>query len=127
MGEHENPSVSRRRWLGVVSLPVVAGAMGTALAGSGNALADEVEIAAGGTLQATTDATKYHPARGIPLGGDHTMGDGNVGLIHAAEAENITIEGLGTIDGQGAEVRAAGLGGNRRPHLALFYKCKNLV
>ncbi len=85
---------------------------GTVLVPAGTFLISPIElksnitlhIAAGGTLLATTDAKQYHPARGIPLNGDHTMGDGNVGLVYGAEAENITIEGPGTIDGQGAEV-----------------------
>jgi polygalacturonase len=63
------------------------------------------------------------------------MGDGNVGLIFAANAENVTIEGAGTIDGQGAqfhsavrgEMPPAGISGNRRPHHLLFYKCTNLT
>ena len=85
-----------------------------------------LHVAAGARLLATADASQYHPAPGIPLQGDHTMGDGNAGLITGAEAENVTIEGMGTIDGQGAAVRAGGLGGNRRPHLVLFYRCTNL-
>ena len=38
-----------------------------------------------------------------------------------------TIEGMGTIDGQGPQVRAAGVGGKSRPYIALFYKCTNVV
>ena len=57
--------------------------------------------------------------------------DGNVGLIFAANAENITIEGPGTIDGQGdnfavrtaATPSPAGISGNRRPYHLLFYQC----
>ncbi|HZZ29461.1 MAG TPA: glycosyl hydrolase family 28 protein [Pirellulales bacterium] len=86
-----------------------------------------LHIAAGGKLLATTDPALYHPVRGIPINGDHTMGDGNVGLLFAAEAENITIEGPGVIDGQGKQVRAAGLNGINRCHLLLFYHCTNLT
>src|SRR5262249_55259497 len=46
---------------------------------------------------------------------------------YAANAENVTIEGPGTIDGQGKELRGNGLGGANRAHLALFYKCTNLT
>jgi Glycosyl hydrolases family 28 len=196
MSDDTTNSVSRRRWMEMTSAPVVAGALGTALAAqqafaaedgraavptdrsdfgarnynvrdfgalgdgktldtvsiqaavdacakdrggivfipAGDFLIGPIElksnvtlhIAAGGKLLATTDASQYHPARGIPLTGDHTMGDGNVGLIYGANAENVAIEGQGTIDGQGAQVRAGGLGGARRPHLVLFYKCTNL-
>lgn len=108
---------------------------GTVLVPAGNFLIGPVElksnvtlhIVASGKLLGTIDPKQYRPANGIPLKGDHTMGDGNVGLIYAANAENVTIEGAGTIDGQGASVRAAGLGGSRRPHLGLFYRCVNLV
>jgi polygalacturonase len=86
-----------------------------------------LHIAAAGKLLATTDKSLYHPAEGIPLNGDHTMVDGNVGLVHAANALNITIEGPGTIDGQGAEVRAAGLSGRMRCHLVLLYRCNNVT
>src|SRR5581483_7776325 len=85
-----------------------------------------LHIAAGGTLLGSTDPRQYHPANGIPLQGDHTMGDGNTGLVYAANANNVTIEGDGTIDGQGQPLRANGLTGNRRCHLALFYRCTNL-
>jgi hypothetical protein len=85
-----------------------------------------LRIAADGKLLAETTAGLYGPANGIPLAGDHTMGDGNVGLVYASNAENVAIEGSGTIDGQGAAVRTGGLSGNRRPHLVLFYKCKNV-
>jgi hypothetical protein len=91
-------------------------------------------IAAQGKILGSADGKHYHPADAIPTTGEWTMGDGNTGLIFAANAENITIEGKGTIDGQGAQFRSAvrgtpppsGIGGNRRPHHLLFYQCKNL-
>ncbi|HEY2760981.1 MAG TPA: glycosyl hydrolase family 28 protein [Pirellulales bacterium] len=86
-----------------------------------------LHIVADGTLLGSTDPALYQPAEGIPISGDHTMGDGNVGLIHANNAENITIEGAGAIDGQGKDLRANGLNGIRRCHLSLFYKCKHLT
>lgn len=85
-----------------------------------------LRIAAGGKLLGSTDPKAYHPANGIPLDGDHTMGDGNTGLVYAANADNVTIEGDGTIDGRGQTLREKGLNGNRRCHLALFYRCTNL-
>jgi polygalacturonase len=108
---------------------------GVVLVPAGNFLIGPIELksnvtlrlSAGGKLLATTDVSQYHPARGIPLNGDHTMGDGNVGLVYAANADNVTIEGSGTIDGQGAQTRAAGLHGNGRCHLTLFYRCTNLT
>ena len=92
-------------------------------------------IAAQGKILGTADGKLYRAAEAIPTTGEWTMGDGNVGLIFAANAENITIEGRGTIDGQGAQFRSAvrgepppsGVGGNRRPHHLLFYQCKNLT
>jgi len=108
---------------------------GIVLVPAGNFLIGPIElksnvtlrIAASGKLLGSTDPKQYHPANGIPLQGDHTMGDGNTGLVYAANATNVTIEGPGTIDGQGQQLRANGLGGNRRAHLALFYRCTNLV
>lgn len=93
-----------------------------------------LHLAAQGKILGSADGKHYHPADAIPTTGEWTMGDGNTGLIFAANAENITIEGNGTIDGQGAQFRSAvrgtpppsGIGGNRRPHHLLFYQCKNL-
>jgi Glycosyl hydrolases family 28 len=94
-----------------------------------------LRLAAAATLLGTADGTQYHAADAIPLDGEHTMGDGNVGLIFAANAENITIEGPGTIDGQGAQFRSptrgvpppSGISGHRRPYHLLFYQCKHLT
>jgi len=94
-----------------------------------------LHIAAQGKILGTVDGKQYHAADGIPLEGDSTLGDGNVGLIFAVKAENITIEGTGTIDGQGAQFRSpspgvpppAGIGGAKRPYHLLFHQCKNLI
>lgn len=93
-----------------------------------------LRIEAQGKLLGSADGKQYHPADAIPLRGDATLGDGNVGLIFAVNAENITIEGPGTIDGQGAQFRSpargvpppSGRGGADRPYHLLFYRCNNL-
>jgi Glycosyl hydrolases family 28 len=94
-----------------------------------------LRIAAGGTLLGTGDGTQYHNVDAVPLHGDATAGDGNVGLIYAVSAENVTVEGPGTIDGQGALFRhkrgdpnppPAGISGSHRPYHLMFYRCKNL-
>src|SRR5215831_10830737 len=92
-------------------------------------------LAAAAKILGAADGKQYHAAEAIPLTGEWTMGDGNVALIFAANAENIAIEGQGTIDGQGAQFRPptrgaqppAGLTGNRRPHHLLFYQVRNLT
>ena len=94
-----------------------------------------LHIAAQGKLLGSGDGKQYHAADAIPLRGDSTLGDGNVGLIFAVNAENITIEGPGTIDGQGAQFRSpergvpppSGRGGAQRPYHLLFHRCKNLT
>src|SRR3984957_655886 len=94
-----------------------------------------LHISAGGKLLGSTDGKQYRPADAIPLSGDSTLGDGNVGLIYAVFARNVCIEGPGTIDGQGDAFRSptrgvappAGISGDHRPHLLLFYRCENLV
>ena len=93
-----------------------------------------LRIAAQGKLLGSADGKQYQAADAIPLRGDATLGDGNVGLIFATDAENVTIEGPGTIDGQGAQFRGpsrgvpppSGRGGAERPYHLLFYRCKNL-
>jgi len=93
-----------------------------------------LRIAAGGRLLGSADGTQYRAADAIPLRGDSTLGDGNVGLIFAVEAENVAIEGPGTIDGQGAQFRnpsrgvppPSGRGGAARPYHVLLYRCRNV-
>jgi hypothetical protein len=56
-------------------------------------------------------------------------------LLFAVHAKNFTIEGPGTIDGQGAQFHSAvrgtpppsGLGGNKRPYHVLVYQCENFT
>lgn len=94
-----------------------------------------LHIATQGKLLGSADGKQYHASDAIPLDSGWTMGDGNVGLIFAANADNITIEGNGTIDGQGAQFRSdtkgvlppAGITGNHRPYHLLFYQCKNIA
>jgi polygalacturonase len=58
-----------------------------------------LRVEAQGKLLGSSDGKQYR-ASGIPLSGDSTLGDGNVGLLFAVNAENITIEGPGAIGGQ---------------------------
>jgi hypothetical protein len=93
-----------------------------------------LRIAAGGKLLGSADGKQYHAAEAIPLSGDSTLNDGNVGLIFAVKAENITVEGPGTIDGNGRqflhgpnnEPSPAGLKSHERPYHLLFYQCTNV-
>ncbi|MDE3179894.1 MAG: right-handed parallel beta-helix repeat-containing protein [Acidobacteriota bacterium] len=93
-----------------------------------------LQIAADGTLLGSADGKQYHAAEAIPLHGDTTLRDGNVGLIYAVNAKNIAVLGPGTIDGQGAQFRSprrgvpppSGRSGSHRPYHLLFYCCKNL-
>jgi hypothetical protein len=93
-----------------------------------------LHVAAGGKLLGSADGKQYHAADAIPLHGDSTLEDGNVGLIFAVDAENVTVEGPGTIDGQGAQFRSptrgvpppSGRGGADRPYHLLFHRCRNL-
>ena len=94
-----------------------------------------LHIAHSGKLLGSADGKQYHAADAIPLSGDSTLGDGNVGLIFAVNAQNIVIEGPGTIDGQGGQFRSpsrgvmppAGISGSHRPYHLLFHRCKNLT
>ena len=92
-----------------------------------------LHIAAGGTLLGSGDGKQYHAVDAIPLHGDTTLNDGNWALLFAVKARNISIEGPGTIDGQGAQFHSAvrgtpppsGIGGNKRPYHVLVYQCEN--
>ena len=88
-------------------------------------------LAAAGRLLGSDKIEHYSAGKGVP------PGNGNVVLLYAVNAENVSIEGKGTVDGQGAKFYTGkgdntGPGQNReqgyvnRPHLAIFYRCKNL-
>ncbi len=116
---------------GTVLVPAGVFAIGTVEMKSNVTL----HLAAQGQLLGTDDGKQYHAADAIPLTGDSTLNDGNVGLIFAVNAENILIEGPGTIDGQGHQFLSptrgvpppAGISGSHRPYHLLFYRCKNLT
>jgi hypothetical protein len=94
-----------------------------------------LQICAGGKLLGSADGKQYHAVKEIPLSGDSTLGDGNVALLFAVDALNVTVQGPGIIDGQGAQFRSpsrgvpspAGISGAHRPYSLLFYRCRNLV
>jgi polygalacturonase len=94
-----------------------------------------LHIAAAGKLLGTADGKQYHAVDAIPLSGDSTLIDGNWALLYAVNATNVTVEGAGTIDGQGAKFHStvrgtpppSGLGGNRRPYHLLFHRCDRLT
>jgi hypothetical protein len=94
-----------------------------------------LHLAASGKLLGSADGKQYRAADAIPLQGDSTLGDGNVGLIFAVKAENIAIAGPGTIDGQGLQFHSpsrgvpppSGRGGNNRPYHVLLHQCKNVT
>jgi len=93
-----------------------------------------LHVSAGGKLLGSPHGNDYHPVDAIPLRGDSTLEDGNWALIFAVNAKNVTIEGPGTIDGQGIQFHSAvrgtpppsGIGGSKRPYHLLFYRCENL-
>jgi polygalacturonase len=107
---------------------------GTVLVPAGDFLIGTIELksnitlhlSAQGRLLGSADIAHYRAGRDIP------RGNGNIVLISAANAENITIEGPGTIDGQGAKFLAGAKDdgerepGRTRAHLLVFFKCRNL-
>ena len=92
-----------------------------------------LHIAAGGTLLGSADGRQYHAVDAIPLHGDTTLNDGNWALLFAVKATNVSIEGPGTIDGQGIQFHSpvrgtpppSGIGGNKRPYHVLVYQSEN--
>ncbi len=88
-----------------------------------------LKIAAAGRLLGSSNINDYYRGKGVP------PGNGNFALLYASNARNITVEGSGTIDGNGASFyngRGDGTGpgqhgGNmERPHLIIFYNCRNV-
>ncbi len=92
-----------------------------------------LHLAADARLIGSGSGAHYHAVDAIPLTGDTTLEDGNWALIFAVGARNFSIEGPGTIDGQGAQFRSpqrgvappSGLGGSKRPYHILLHKCEN--
>jgi hypothetical protein len=112
---------------------------GTVLVPAGDFVVGTLELKSNVTLHLATKGRllgsprpeDYHAGKGIPTS------NGNVVLLGAAELENVTIEGNGTIDGNGLKFWTGkgdntGPGQNRgdgyfeRPHLIVFYRCKNV-
>lgn len=93
-----------------------------------------LHIAAQGLLLGSDHGKDYFAASAIPLHGDSTLEDGNTGLLFAVNAENVTVEGPGMIDGRGSQFHGpkrgdpspAGISGSHRPYHLMFYRCKNL-
>ena len=90
-----------------------------------------LHLAAQSKLLGSANPEHYKTGNGIP------PSNGNIVMISAANAENITIEGPGTIDGNGAKFFTGkgdmtGPGQNsaqgyfQRPHLLVFFRCRNL-
>ena len=90
-----------------------------------------IHIAASGKLLGSPERKDYTAGKGVP------SGNGNIVFLFAVNATNISIEGKGTMDGNGLAFYNGkgdntgpgqnGVGGNfDRPHLAIFYQCSNL-
>ncbi len=194
----ENSSLSRRAWLGRVSIPALTAVGAGMIAGNAAASPEQthdkddkltgarlfnirdfgaigdgktlntaaiqaaidachkdkggiVMIPSGdflsGTLELKSNVTLHISATGKLLGSpkreDYTAGkavppgNGNIVFLYAVNAENISIEGKGTVDGNGLAFYNGkgdntgpgqnGVGGNfDRPHLGIFYQCNKL-
>jgi polygalacturonase len=113
---------------------------GTVLIPAGDFICGTVELksnvtlhlSAQGRLLGSTNREDYVAGKGVP------PGNGNIVFIYAVNAVNITIEGRGTIDGNGQAFYNGkgdntgpgqhGVGGNfDRPHLIVFYECTNFL
>jgi polygalacturonase len=112
---------------------------GTVLVPAGDFVIGTIELKSNVTLHISTQGKllgsprreDYQAGNGVP------PGNGNVVMLYAANAENICIEGRGTIDGNGGAFYT-GQGDNTgpnsttrgymdRPHLFIFYKVTNLL
>jgi polygalacturonase len=112
---------------------------GTVLIPAGDFLSGTLELKSNVTLHVSVAAKllgspkreDYSAGKGVP------PGNGNIVFLFAVNAQNVTIEGKGTIDGNGLAFFNGkgdntgpgqnGAGGNfDRPHLAIFYQCNNL-
>ena len=113
---------------------------GTVLIPAGDFLSGTLElksnvtlyIAASGKLLGSPKREDYTAGKGVP------SGNGNIVFLYAVNAQNASVEGKGTVDGNGLAFYngkgdntgpgQGGVGGNfDRPHLFIFYQCTNLV
>src|SRR5687767_8913035 len=90
-----------------------------------------IHLSAAAKLLGSPKREDYTAGKGVP------SGNGNIVFLFAVNAHNISIEGKGTMDGNGLAFYNGkgdntgpgqhGVGGNfDRPHLAIFYQCDNL-
>ncbi|HTD93079.1 MAG TPA: glycosyl hydrolase family 28 protein, partial [Chitinophagaceae bacterium] len=90
-----------------------------------------IHLSAGGKLLGSPRREDYTAGKGVP------PGNGNIVFLYAVNAQRVSIEGTGTVDGNGLAFYNGqgdntgpgqhGVGGNfDRPHLAIFYQCTNL-
>ncbi len=90
-----------------------------------------LHIEAGGKLLGSTKREDYTAGNGVP------SGNGNIVFLYAVKADRLSIEGKGTVDGNGLSFYNGkgdntgpgqnGVGGNfDRPHLLIFYACTNV-
>jgi hypothetical protein len=112
---------------------------GTVLIPAGDFLSGTLElksnitlhIAASGRLLGSPKREDYTAGKDVP------SGNGNIVFLYAVKAQNLSIEGKGTVDGNGLAFYNGkgdntgpgqnGVGGNfDRPHLAIFYQCTRL-
>jgi hypothetical protein len=112
---------------------------GTVLIPAGDFLSGTLElksnvtlhIAAAGKLLGSPKREDYTAGKGVP------PGNGNIVFLYAVNAQHVSVEGKGTVDGNGLAFYNGkgdntgpgqnGVGGNfDRPHLFIFYQCTNL-
>jgi len=112
---------------------------GVVMIPAGVFLSGTLELKSNVTLHLSTEAKllgspkreDYTAGKGIP------EGNGNIVFLYAVNAERLSIEGKGTIDGNGLAFYTGkgdntgpgqnGVNGNfDRPHLLIFYQCTNL-
>ncbi|MFI5453347.1 glycoside hydrolase family 28 protein [Pedobacter sp. UC225_61] len=112
---------------------------GTVLVPAGDFVIGTIELKSNVTLHLSNQGKllgsprkeDYTAGKGVPAG------NGNIVMIYAANAENVSIQGRGTIDGNGSAFftgqgdntgpNSQGGGYFDRPHLLIFYKCYNLL
>jgi len=112
---------------------------GTVMVPAGNFVIGTIELKSNVTLHLSNQGKllgspkkeDYTVGKGVPTG------NGNIVMIYAANAENVSIQGRGTIDGNGTAFftgqgdntgpNSQGGGYFDRPHLLIFYKCYNLL